>query len=292
VRSPYSGKEWWRKVRLPQIEKLASEQIVRYESKICKIDTPWIPVDKFIENLWKYNLLYDDPESYGAATGALAALLPDLQLVVVSDRAEDRSRLEWNAAHEGAHIVVHVPPAGEPSQGSLSFGSQIDVSAVKRSIYCRGNACGFLGGPEEPYMYREAEFFAGCLLMPRDRYGPLAKMRLTEALDECMHRGRIGLQEIESSNGLRAATYTQAVELAVGKMAACDLNGTVSKQAQRIRLSNGEIGLIRELDGLQDASRGWVRKGYEFSEHMVALASRELGLDYSPEWRGIELTLK
>ena len=294
MRNPFAGKDWWRKVRLPQIEGLASDQIRRYESKVCKIDTPWIPVDKFVENLWKYELLYDDPQRHGAAPGALAVLRPDLQLVVVSDRPADRARLEWNAAHEGAHIVVHVPPANEPSQGSLLFGNEIEAGMGERAVYCRDRTCGFLDGPEQPYMYREAEYFAGCLLMPRERYEPLAKKRLIEALEECMSRGRIGLQDIESSEGLRSAVYTQAIELAVGRMAEADLNGSVSKQAQKIRLSGTELGLICETGETEKASGFgvYMRKSYEFSGHLVALASRELDMEFSPEWRGTELTLK
>lgn len=294
MRNPYAGKDRWRKVRLPQIERLASDQISRYESKVCKIDTPWIPVDKFVENLWKYDLLYDDPQSYGAAPGALAVLRPDLRLVVVSDHPADRARLEWNAAHEGAHIVMHVPPGDEPGQESLSFGNEIEAGTGERSVYCRDKTCGFLNGPEQPFMYREAEYFAGCLLMPRDRYEPLAQTRLIEALDECLSRGRIGLQDIESSERLRSAVYTQAVELAVGRMTDTDLNGSVSKQAQRIRLSGGELGLICETGETEEESAFgvYMRKSYEFSLHLVVLASRELDLDFSPEWRGTELTLK
>ena len=77
-------------------------------------------------------------------------------------------------------------------------------------------------------------------------------------------------------------------------MAEIDLNGSVSKQAQKIRLSGGELGLIRETGETEEASafRVYMRKSYEFSGHLVALASRELDLDFSPEWRGTELTLK
>lgn len=294
MRNPYARKDWWRKTRLPQIEGLASEQIARYEAKVCKIDTHCIPVDKFVENLWNYVLLYDNPENYGASPGALAALRPDLRLVVVSDRTADRARMDWNAAHEGGHIVLHVPPANEPSQESLSFGDEIEVSRGERSVYCRDRACGFLDGPEQPYMYREAEYFAGCLLMPRDRYRPLAQMRLIEALDECLSRGMIGLRDVESSESLRSAVYTQAVELAVSKMAEIDLNGSVSKQAQKIRLSGGELGLICKTGETEEASAYgvYMRNSYEFSGHLVALASRELDLDFSPEWRGTELTLR
>lgn len=293
MRTRYVGKEWWRRVRLPIIEQRAASEIARYEAKIARIGTSWIPVDMLVEKLWGYSLLYADPVEYGAASGALAALRPDLRMVIVSDREEHRRRLDWNAAHEGAHIVLHVPFVDrDPNQGSFEFGDEVEPKTTERAVYCRDNTCGFIGGPEQPYMYREAEYFAGCLLMARKRYEPLGRTRLTEALEQCMHRSKMDLRDIESNEGLRAIVYTQALESALGALMD-DLNRTVSRQAQVIRLSGSELGLIRQLGGIVDGAVGsYTRTGYEFSEHMVRFAARALGLDYSSEWRGKELILK
>lgn len=288
-----TGKDWWRKTRLPIIEAIASKEIARYEKRISKIDTAVIPVDKFIEKLWGYELLYDNPAKYGAVPGALAALRPDLKLVIISDEAGDQTRLEWNAAHEGAHILLHIPYNNESTPPDIyPSDDRTDVRSSKRSIFCRNDSCGFADGPEHPYMYREAEYFAGCLLMSRERYEPLAAHRFTEALDECLDRTNMRFQDIESNEGLRIITYTQVIESALNKMVSIDLNNRISRQAQMIRLSSTELGLVSQISGMNYPSFGYSKKVYEFSERMAAMAARNLGLDYSPEWRMGNVLLK
>lgn len=264
----------------------ASLEIMRFESKFGVIETPWIPIDMLVEKLWQYTILYDDPKEYGALPDALAVLRPDIKRIVISDALNHPGRECWSAAHEGGHIVLHLP-ADAPSE-QIKLFPDVENTPQPKAIYCRDKACGYAGSAESGVMYREAEFFAGCLLMPRGRYLPLAERRLTEALDAQLTVGRISLEAVESSVALREAVYTAAVESAVSEMAANDLNRSVSKQAQKIRLSGDELGLIHEMDETEEISpfRVYMRKRYEFSEHFAAQAAKALGFEFSPDWRG------
>lgn len=276
-------KNWWRTKRLPEIEMLAAREIDLFEACIHQIDGPCIPVDEILRRQCGYELVKDQPERYGAPKGALAVLLPRQLLVVLSNQVTHLGRRNMTIGHEIAHILLHLSSEDRP---------QDNTERVVPMLYCRGNTCG-TGTRETPWMTREAEWFSAHLLMPRDRYLPLAERHLTQTLKQVVEPLGYSIEEVESSARLRVEVGEAVIDMALDDLLR-DLRGEVSRQAQQIRLQ--ELGLVRRIpDPRQillpldmDVDGRPTPECYELTGEFVQRAADSHGWRYSADWRGEE----
>ena len=102
---------------------------------------------------------------------AIGALKPDQKLVFIYSGIKDEGRENQTIGEEIGHLVLH---SGKFTPGQDSSGEP---------MFCRMLETSYLNGTIEPiWMSREASFFAACLQMPRERYGPVVAKELRTAL--------------------------------------------------------------------------------------------------------------
>jgi Zn-dependent peptidase ImmA (M78 family) len=204
------GQLWWREERLPQIEGLAYTELTKYEESFGALDTPMIPIDKIIES-WGLAYYWDDLRNYGAPEGTIGLLDHQKKLIVLEETIREQVRERFTLAHEAGHWKLHLKERPAPNQLPL-------FQDAEEWFFCRGEA-------EEPWMFQEANHFAACILMPRDRLVPLAQELLAGAATDALLDGRSAAKVLS------------------------DLAGTfgVSRLAMEIRLE--ELGLISQASG-------------------------------------------
>lgn len=239
----HGARERWRRTQLAAIEPMAYREIMRFERKFGAITTPVIPVDRFLEDLWGLRYVHCDPTLFGIPTEAQGGLRPDLRKVIISETVTHRGQQNMVKLHEGCHWLKHVPMGlrVNPDQIMLLDGTSLPAGAPTGAWYCRGEACYQNGKLEEPYMYREAEFFGACMLLPRDRFAPRAERRIHQAWRE-QHPGYTFPRQEWFRHTSRNAVITivdRAVEFLYEQH-----EEEVSKSVIRIRLS--EVGLAPE----------------------------------------------
>lgn len=206
------GQAWWREERLPQIESLAYSELLRYEERFGKLDTLRVPIDKIIES-WGLEYYWDDLRHYGVPEGTIGLLDHQKRLIVLEEAVREQARERFTLAHEAGHWKLHLRKRPAPNQLSL-------FQDVRERFFCRGEA-------EEVWMFREANHFAACILMPRASLVPLAKALLAEGAVDAL---------LDERNMVKALNHLAEVF-------------DVSKQAMEIRLR--ELGLISQAsDGV------------------------------------------
>ncbi len=231
----HSARERWRRTRLPVIEATAYGEIMRFERRFGAVTTPVIPVDSFLEDLWGLRYVHCDPAIFGIPHEAQGGLRVDLRKVIISDAVTHQGQQNMLKLHEGCHWVVHVPAQLRVGRDQ---GRLLEVDAGSAATwYCRGEVCYRDGQLEEPYMYREAEFFGACMLLPRDRFTPRAERRIQQAWREVWRGHPFPGPEWFRLVGARAIppVLERAVHLLHEQH-----QGEVSKTVIRIRLA--EVG--------------------------------------------------
>ena len=254
-----AGRRRWRQLRLPQVEAAAYGEYRKYERRIRPIRTAWTPMDLFVEDLWDCRLVYADPSELGFPSDVLGGLRPDLRKILVADSVTNRGQENMVKAHEGAHLVLHVPRyvRVDPGQGTLLEAEPQGPPA----FYCRGGTCYANGIVEPRWMSREAEFFGACLLLPRDTFRPRAERRIHQAWREDYHGHSFpGITWFHDMNPRAVLPIlSRAVQLLWDMY-----EGQVSRAVIRIRLSeiglapalsaqSGEPSMVRMRDTLADA---------------------------------------
>lgn len=238
-----SARERWRRTRLPAVEAMAYSEIMRFERRFGATTTPVIPVDSFLEDLWGLRYVHCDPAVFGIPSEAEGALRPDLRKIIISDAITHRGQQNMVKLHEACHWLKHVPAdlRVDPDQRALLDNGASVPAGPAEAWYCRGETCYRDGKLEEPYMYREAEFFGACMLLPRDRFVPMAERRLHQAWREHHPGYAFPGTEWFSHTGRNAAIaiVNRAVELLHEQH-----EEEVSKSVIRIRLT--EVGLAPE----------------------------------------------
>ena len=102
---------------------------------------------------------------------AIGALKPEQRLVFIYSGIKDQGRENQTIGEEIGHMVLH---AGRVQPGLDSDG---------KPMFCRMLENSYLNEDVEPiWMSREASFFAACLQMPSERYGPVVAKELRAAL--------------------------------------------------------------------------------------------------------------
>ena len=271
--STEAGRRWWRTKRLPDVEAKAYRLIGRYERRFGRIGSLWLPVSHIVEGFLGYEVVYDAPEKYNAPCDALAVLLPELKLIVQNEReTEYLARENQNYGHEICHIECHLP-AGFGNAAQLTMGGLIETTEPSH-IHCRVTACDGCKGADPPWAYREAEFFAACLQLPRERFGPIAEERLREALRSSLKSWNVRLQDLADDEDLQAAVNTAAVRSAGERLYNDDYRRNVGRRVQTIRLA--ELGLVRQLT----RSEAWgVGEMYALGDRVLSPIYEQAGLE-------------
>jgi len=137
-----------------QIEEAASRLISDYEVMAgCPVGPP-IPVEEIIERHLGLKLSFEDLETILGSTGVLGATYVGARLICINERLLEQGpegRLIFTCAHEVGHWVLHRPYA----QKAMRQPSGGDV------IVCRT-------GMGRERIEWQADYFAGCLLMPKE----------------------------------------------------------------------------------------------------------------------------
>lgn len=248
---PGDGRNQWREVRLPQVEARAYEEIRRFERRFGPIRTPCIPVDRFVEDLWGLRYVHCDPELFGFPAEVQGGLRTDLRKVIISDAVTHRGQMNMVKLHEGAHWVLHTSSACRVSSDQME-GAGTEIP----SFFCRGEVCYRDGRLEEPWMHREAEFFAACMLLPREHFKLRGERRIHQAWREEWHGHPFPGPAWFRLVGERA--IPGVVERAVHLLHE-QHEGEASKTVIRIRLA--EVGLAPAYSREHPVRDGFTRVG-------------------------------
>lgn len=193
---------------------------------------------------------------------AIGELRPFQRVVFLYGSIEVRGREGQTIGHEIGHFVLHVKGVPAPGQMELDLEAVEASPAVVHRFY-RTEQGMFVneGQPEPVWMSQEADFFAACLQMPRDRYLPAAERRLREAVMAHLRLGnpwrtldeKVALAQrmigglaqrgvnLEEHNLLLPGGFDNGVIEAALDMLERDHKGEVSRAAQRRRFV--ELGL-------------------------------------------------
>lgn len=191
-----------------------------------------IPVEDIIERTLKLRFSFEDlQEGYGLE-GVIGALYVDLRRICVDLSLVDggrEGRLSFTCAHESGHWVLHRHLIKEATR-----------AGKPQNIICR------LESAKEPVEW-QADYFAGCLLMPEDP----VRAAFSKAIgEECLV-----LENVRSAlGGTRHCVDPCAENWHYIAEYVCEAGGfsNVSKQAMMIRLL--DLGLVANFTG---TSLGW-----------------------------------
>jgi len=131
----------------------------------------------------------EEREDHRIPPDAIGALKPAQGLIFVRQRIAAPGREQQTIGEELGHFVLHAKDKHKPGQLSLSMVME-EPDSGRAAFFCRTEDASFVDGQREPrWMSREAAFFAACLQMPRDRYEPVARQRLVEAVEQTISAG-------------------------------------------------------------------------------------------------------
>lgn len=262
---------WWRNVRPRQIEQKAYGLIMGHERKHGKLDGCVIQPELLLQTVGCDLHYFDDREraKHQIPGDAIGVLKPYQRLILIYAGIGNRGRENQTVGEEIGHFLLHAKGVPGPGQGVLGF-EESTQTCPGPELFFRTEKDRFVDHREEPvWMSREAAFFAACLQMPLDRYGPRAEQRLMESLLRRVGSGgyrlrtvmekqdlvRLYLDEIrragydpEQYNALLPGVFdTDIVEEALDLLER-DHGGVVSRQAQRRRMV--ELGLVVDAPGI------------------------------------------
>jgi hypothetical protein len=233
----------------------------------------------------------DERPRYRIAADAIGALDADERWVLIHEAIETPGREAHTIGEEIGHAVLHAKLIS-PEQQALG----LEIPAAQGIRRFTRTEQGALNDerPEPVWMSMEAGYFSACLMMPRDRYGPVAERRLREAVSwqyrhqtrprtiaEKVALGEAFLKAIRRS-GLDPADYNLVmpgvfdnglIDFALDLLQ-LDHQGNASKAAQRRRLV--ELGLVRDASAVltgHDGERLLPRFEFLFvADHVVESA--------------------
>jgi Zn-dependent peptidase ImmA (M78 family) len=216
-----------------EISKRASSVITDYKAIVGHPVNPPIPVEDIIERCLNIRFGFADLEEATGMKDVLGATYVERRMICINQHLLDdkfEGRMIFTCAHEVGHWVMHRAYVSEAKR----LGLQGDA------IICRTS------NAKEPIEW-QADFFAGCLLVPEDA--------VKEAF--CMVCGvkPLELYNIKSAFRVNSMVFDPSVESWPYIAAAVCEAGyftNVSKQAMIIRLQG--LGL---LVNLTDVQLGW-----------------------------------
>jgi hypothetical protein len=285
---------------MEQIEAEAYALIRAYEARHGRIEGCVVPPEVLLPYR-SLRLVYfseADRAEYRIPAGAIGALNPARRLVFLQEGIEVTGR-EWQTVGEElGHDVLHAKPAALRDQPNLDLDVPRQEPAC--ALFYRTVDARFVDGKRErPWMSRKAAFFAACLQMPCDRYGPVAERRLAEALaarqnveellraepdavaafqEAALEAQRWGWDLGASSTSATTVADNDVVEDALDRLQD-DHGGEVSKAAQRRRFV--ELGLVYDVADVAVGDDGGPLVGrFEFylvSDRVKEVARRMLG---------------
>jgi len=147
----------------PAIERHARDLLAAFGHEFGHVRRPPVPVDEILEGHLKLSLDFDDLESRLEIPDVLGALWVDSREVFIDEsldpdeHPEMEGRFRFSVAHEIAHWVVL-------RQYLKNAGTQepmLDEQPAQPTVICRTR------DRKEPIEW-QADYFASCLLMPRD----------------------------------------------------------------------------------------------------------------------------
>jgi hypothetical protein len=255
---------WWREKRPLQIEEQACALIRRYEGMHGMIPGIVMPPALLVPEV-RCELVYfaaEERSNYGVPDNAIGALDTEKLLVLIHDAIETPGREAHTIGEEIGHAVLHAKLVPPEQQG---LGLEMPAHPGPRR-YHRTEGSAFQDGQGEPaWMTAEAGYFPACLMMPRDRWGEAARIRLEQAVRaglRCGNRFPPADQRLaEASEFLRAAeeagydpaqcnvvmptlSESHVLEMALDALN-MQHNRQVSRAAQTRRLM--ELGLVHDL---------------------------------------------
>ena len=170
-----SGVQVTRSAHFQEIERKAYQFLETHEEKYGLAGGCVVKTELLLPAIGCDLVYFSDEEraKHLIPTDAIGALKPDQRLVFIYSGIKDHGRENQTIAEEIGHLVLHV---GRFKPVLNSNGE---------TMLCRMLENSYLNGRVEPlWMSREASFFAACLQMPHDRYGPVVAKALRTALHE------------------------------------------------------------------------------------------------------------
>jgi len=183
---PTPGQRWWREKRLPQVEERAYQLLRSYERKRGGISGCVVPPELLVSEIGCELIYFSDAERkvYGIPWDAIGELRPFDRIIYIHDSIEVPGREGQTIGEEIGHFVLHA--VGLPAPGQLALIPETDLrkrESVPRFFRITDRGLSTEARREPAWMSREAAFFSACLQMPRDRYLPVARWRLRQALN-------------------------------------------------------------------------------------------------------------
>jgi hypothetical protein len=178
------GREWWYGKRPREIEAAAYSLIQRYETRNGPIEGCVVAPELLVEDAGctLYYFTHGERERLHIPPDALGALFPSERAIHVLAGMQVAGREQHTVGEELAHWILHAKGSPPPGQMGFSLGEDAGP-APREAVFCRTAESSLYRGKEEPaWMSQEAGYFAACLQMPRDRFGPVAERHLRAAL--------------------------------------------------------------------------------------------------------------
>ena len=214
---------------------VAAEVLLGYEERTGRVLTPPIPVEDIIEHHLELDLRYVDFYRRHGLENVFGALYVKEKTIAISEALTadpNEGRLIFTCAHEVGHWCLHRQYADTPAR---SFGA----AGV---VLCRTGKAGKL--PAE----WQADYFAGCLLMPEEMVRG-AWNRAFAIKRDIMHVCNVR-KSFRSFTGPGLRAFDPCIEnwhVIADTVRSAGNFTNVSKQSMIIRLQ--ELGLVRNLTG-------------------------------------------
>lgn len=191
------GRGWWYRKRPREIEAAASELIRRYERRNRPIEGCVVAPELLVEDAGctLYYFTDDERAHLRIRPDAIGALFPSERMICVLAGMQVAGREQHTIGEELGHWILHAK--GAPPPGQMGFDMEAEaMPASREAVFSRTADTSLYKGKEEPaWMHQEAGYFAACLQMPPDRFGPAAERHLRAAF-RSLRRGS-ALPELE-----------------------------------------------------------------------------------------------
>lgn len=213
------------------IARVAAEVLLGYEERTGRVLTPPVPVEEIIEHHLELDLHYVDFYRRHGLENVYGALYVKERTIAISEvLTADRSegRLIFTCAHEAGHWCLHRQYTDAAARSSGAAGV----------VLCRTGRAGKL--PVE----WQADYFAGCLLMPEEMVRS-AWNRAFAIERDIMHVCNVR-KAFRSFSGPGLRVFDPCIEnwhVIADTVRSAGNFTNVSKQSMIIRLQ--ELGLVR-----------------------------------------------